>query len=48
VPLHGDRELFRFVRDGLRTMPAWGGRLADDEIWHVVNYMRTLTTVTDR
>jgi copper transport protein len=48
VPLHGDRELFRFVRDGLRTMPAWGGRLTDEEIWHLVNYMRTLTTVTDR
>jgi copper transport protein len=48
VPLHGDRELFRFVRDGLRTMPAWGGRLSDDDIWHVVNYMRTLTTVADR
>lgn len=48
VPLHGDRELFRFIRDGLITMPAWGDQLSDEEIWHLVNYIRTLSTPVDR
>ena len=44
VPLHPDRVLFGFVRDGIPDtgMAGAGDRLSDDEIWHVVNYMRTL------
>lgn len=48
VPLHGDGELFRFIHDGFNTMPAFGQKLSDEDIWNVVNYLRTLTTVTDR
>ncbi len=44
VPLHPDRVLFDFVHDGIEdaAMPALGETLSDDEIWHLVNYMRTL------
>ena len=43
VPLHSDAELFGFVDEGIpgTAMAALGGRLTDDEIWHVVNYIRT-------
>ena len=44
VPLHPDRALFDFIHDGIEgaAMPALGETLTDDEIWHLVNYMRTL------
>ena len=44
VPLHSDAELFAFVAEGIpgTAMAALGERLSDDEIWHVVNYIRTL------
>lgn len=44
VPLHGDADLFRFVRDGIpgTAMVGQGSTLADEQIWHVVNYIRTL------
>ena len=44
VPLHPDRVLFGFVRDGIPDtgMAGTGDLLSDDEIWHVINYMRTL------
>ena len=44
VPLHPDRALFDFIHDGIQgaAMPALGETLSDDEIWHLVNYMRTL------
>ena len=44
VPLHPDRALFGFVHDGIQgaAMPALGDTLSDDEIWHIVNYIRTL------
>jgi copper transport protein len=51
VPLHPDGQLFRFVADGISgsQMPAWsqknGGTLSEDNIWHIVNYLRTLETV---
>jgi copper transport protein len=43
VPLHSDSELFGFVDEGIpgTAMAALGERLSDDEIWHVVNYIRT-------
>jgi len=34
VPLHPERYLFRFIRDGIPS--------TDDEIWHVTNYIQTL------
>ena len=44
VPLHPDRALFDFVRDGIpgTAMPALGDTLSDDEIWHIINYIQTL------
>ncbi len=47
VPLHPDRQLFLFVHDGVAgtAMAPWGGRLADEEIWHLVNYMKTFRPV---
>ena len=44
VPLHPDRALFEFVRDGIAgtAMPALGDTLSDEEIWHIINYIQTL------
>ena len=44
VPLHPDADLFRFIRDGIpnTAMVAQGGILTEDQMWHVVNYIRTL------
>ena len=44
VPLHPDRALFGFIHDGIEgaAMPALGETLSDDEVWHLVNYIRTL------
>ena len=44
VPLHPDRALFGFIHDGIQgtAMPGIGETLTDDEIWHIVNYIRTM------
>ena len=44
VPLHSDADLFRFIRDGIpgTGMAPLGDRLSDEQIWHAVNYIRTL------
>ncbi len=44
VPLHGDADLFRFIRDGIpnTAMAPQSGNLTEEQIWHVVNYIRTL------
>jgi mono/diheme cytochrome c family protein len=44
---HGstDGEIFLTIRDGVGTdfhMPAYVGTLTDEDIWHVVNYVRSL------
>ena len=44
---HGssDGEIFAAIRNGIGpdfAMDAFGGPLADAEIWHVVNYIRSL------
>ena len=43
APLHPEHDLFRFVRDGIpgTAMAPLGDRLSDEEIWHVVNYVKT-------
>ncbi len=43
VPLHPEHDLFRFVRDGIpgTAMAPLGDRLSEEEIWHVVNYVKT-------
>lgn len=49
VPQHPDGQIFRFIADGIpgTAMPAWKEHgLTDEEIWHLVNYLRTLAPVT--
>jgi len=44
VPLHPDRALFEFIRDGVpgTAMAPMVDKLSEDEIWHVINYIQTL------
>ena len=44
VPLHPEADLFRFIRDGIpgTAMAPQGERLGEAQIWHLVNYIRTL------
>lgn len=40
---HTDGQIFLWIRDGFpgTAMPAWGKRLSDEQIWQLVNYLRT-------
>ena len=42
VPLHIDTLLFEFIRDGIGRsgMPGQAEILTEDEMWHLVNYLR--------
>ena len=42
IPLHSDMILFEFIRDGISAagMPGVDGALTEDEMWHLVNYLR--------
>ena len=44
VPLHPEADLFRFIQNGIpgTGMAPLGGQLSEEQIWHVVNYIRTL------
>ena len=44
VPLHPDGDIFGFIEEGIpgTGMAPLGGILTNDEIWHVINYIRTL------
>lgn len=44
VPLHPDYELFNTIMEGKpgTAMPAFSDQLAEDEIWQLINYLRTL------
>ena len=44
---HGstDAEIFKVIREGIPPkydMDAWEGRISDDDIWNVINYLRDL------
>jgi cytochrome c oxidase cbb3-type subunit 3 len=40
-----DAQIFSTIAEGRPYgMPAWGGRLPDDQIWRIVAYIRTLGT----
>ena len=43
VPLHGDADIYRFIADGIEgtAMVGLSDNLADEEIWHAINYIRT-------
>lgn len=40
----GDDEIFTLIRDGIKQtgMRAFGGRITTQEIWHLVNFLRSL------
>jgi len=45
--VHGDSEgeIFEVIKNGVPpdlSMPAWGDRLKDPDIWNVVNYVKSL------
>ncbi len=42
VPLHSDTILYEFIRDGIveAGMPVQEGSLSEEEMWHLVNYLR--------
>ena len=44
VPLHTDAEIYDFVANGIdgTAMVARAGELTSDEIWHIINYVRTI------
>jgi copper transport protein len=44
LDIHTDGDVFYWIQNGFpnSAMPAFKGRLSDDEIWHVVNYVRRL------
>ena len=44
IPLHTQGELFQIIRDGVigTAMDALSGELIDDELWHLINYVRTV------
>ena len=43
-PLHPDRILFDFISEGIAgtAMVGLAGRYTDEDIWHVINYIKTL------
>ncbi|MFQ6026734.1 MAG: copper resistance protein CopC [Dehalococcoidia bacterium] len=44
VPLHFEQALYDFIENGIpgTAMAPLGDRLTEDEIWHVINYIKTL------
>ena len=42
VPLHGDADIFGFIANGIEgtSMVGLSDNLTDDEIWHVINFIR--------
>ena len=45
--MHGDSDgaIYNVIRQGVPPaydMDAWEGRITDEEIWHVVNFLREL------
>ena len=42
VPLHGDADIFGFISNGIEGTDMLGlsNNLTDDEIWHVINFIR--------
>jgi copper transport protein len=45
VPLHPEAQLYTFISKGIpgTAMAAWEKSLTPEEIWHVINYLQTLT-----
>lgn len=43
LPLHTDPQFFAFVADGVggTAMPAWREQFSDEEIWNIINFLRS-------
>jgi mono/diheme cytochrome c family protein len=39
---HPDGDFFWKIENGRGSMPGFGGRLTDEQIWHLVNYIQSL------
>jgi cytochrome c oxidase cbb3-type subunit 3 len=40
-----DTQLFATISEGRPVgMPAWGGRIPEDQIWQLISYIRSLRT----
>jgi len=44
VPLHADHDLFQLIHDGIAgtAMAPFGSQMTEEEIWHTINYLKTL------
>ena len=43
LTVHSDGDLFTYIHDGLAGgMPSWAGTLSDNQIWDVINFLRSL------
>ncbi len=53
LPYHTDPQFFTFISEGVAgtAMPAWGtdfgGGFTDDDIWNIINYLRTFQDVAE-
>ena len=47
LPYHTDPQFFAFIANGIaRTaMPAWRDQFSDEEIWNIINYLRTFQDI---
>lgn len=43
VPFHDDAQLFAFIANGFpgSAMPAWRDQLSEEDIWNIVNFLRS-------
>ncbi|MEE3202792.1 MAG: c-type cytochrome [Acidobacteriota bacterium] len=42
-----DAEIFKIIKEGIEPkydMDAWEGRISDDDMWNVINYLRDLAS----
>ncbi|MBM4404846.1 MAG: c-type cytochrome [Chloroflexi bacterium] len=48
APLHPEGQLFNYIKNGTKVpgspMPPFTGTLADDQIWHIINYINSLAS----
>ena len=46
VPLHTDPQFYAFIANGYpgSAMPAWKEQLSPDDIWNLVNFLRSAFT----
>ena len=50
LPYHSDPQFFAFIANGIggTAMPAWRDQLSDEDIWNLINYLRTFSDVAQQ